>query len=65
MQALKKQLGETMASTFQSFKPELTEKGAIQLIFDMYFVNMVLQDGIFTEEMKQCIENTKEHVRAV
>lgn len=65
MQALKKQLGETMTSTFQSFKPELTEKCAIQLIFDMYFVNMVLQDGIFTEEMKQCIENTKEHVRAV
>lgn len=65
MQALKKKLTETMTSTFRSFKPELTEKGAIQLIFDMYFANLVLQDGIVTEEMKQCIENTKEHVRVV
>ncbi|KAI7877218.1 hypothetical protein K492DRAFT_150842 [Lichtheimia hyalospora FSU 10163] len=62
MQALKKHLTQTMTTTFQSFKPELTEKGAIQLIFDIYFANLVLQDGIFTEEMKQCIENTKAHI---
>ncbi|KAL1926368.1 hypothetical protein VTP01DRAFT_5889 [Rhizomucor pusillus] len=65
MQWTRQRLADAMFKSlleFHATKPNISEKGAIQLVFDCYFMNMVLQDGIVTSQFRQCIDEAKKHV---
>lgn len=66
MQWTRQRLADAMFKSlleFHATKPNISEKGAIQLVFDCYFMNMVLQNGIVTSQFRQCIDEAKKHVR--
>ncbi|KAI9322730.1 hypothetical protein BX666DRAFT_2109173 [Dichotomocladium elegans] len=62
VQKLRQQLGQSVINAFLNFNVEISEKGAIQLVFDMQFVNVVLHDGVLSESMRQCINKIKEFI---
>ena len=67
MQNLRQQLTEAMIKCLSDFydglqtSPDMiTEKGAIQLIFDILFMNLVFQDGVMNDPLRHIMDKTKE-----
>ncbi|KAG2224520.1 hypothetical protein INT45_004365 [Circinella minor] len=69
MQNLRQQLTEAMIKCLSDFykglqsSPDMiTEKGAIQLIFDILFMNLVFQEGVMTDSLRKIMDKTKEFI---
>ena len=63
MQTLRQQLAHAVVKSLADFydqEPHITEKGAIQLVFDIYFLNLVCQDGVMSEKLRSLLERAKE-----
>lgn len=57
-----------MMSTLTAFldgNPNMTEKGATQLTFDMHYLNFILQDGLVTEDVRKCLSRVQEKVQGM
>ncbi|KAI8147229.1 hypothetical protein BJV82DRAFT_598254 [Fennellomyces sp. T-0311] len=65
VQTLRQQLAQAVTKALSEFyegQPDITEKGAIQLVFDMHFLNLVFQDGVMTDKLRNFIDKTKEFI---
>ncbi|KAI9492770.1 hypothetical protein BDB00DRAFT_872991 [Zychaea mexicana] len=67
MQALRQELAKAAIKCLSDFynstqQTDITEKGAIQLIFDIHFLNLIFQDGVMTDRLRNLMEKTKDFI---